>query len=91
MFNQDHAKRCKKDLAECKVCQFNIEQALRMNPQDLNSLLENPMAPPLKVRVAAMGIENLIARTMHDSKRGQGDVALGMKVLKGYEKRGGSL
>lgn len=41
---QDHAKRCKKDLSACKVCQANIKWFGELPLPTLSKVLEEPMA-----------------------------------------------
>jgi hypothetical protein len=58
---------------------------------NLNPSLSEPLAPKLRITLASVVMENLIDRTLHESKRAKADVIVSMSLLKAYEAAGGSL
>ena len=87
----DHARRCKKALDECKVCQLAME-VFRATPlQTLSEVLADVAAPKLRISLASVAVENLIDRTTHESVRGKRDSVAAMGLLKAYEEMGGGL
>lgn len=58
---------------------------------ETSKALENPLGPPMYTKLAAIALENLIARTNHRSQRGKRDVVAGMGLLTAYQQLGGTL
>lgn len=86
-----HTKGCKKVLADCEACQNIIKKIGGFSLPALSFALTEPQAQSGKLSLAEVVVENLIARSMDDSKRAKADYAAAYGVLKPYEARGGSL
>lgn len=48
-------------------------------------------APPARIRLGALALDTMMARTLMTSKRAQADFSAAYVVLKGFEQRGGGL
>jgi len=94
-----HAAKCKKSIEGCVVCQTGMAYLNELPPLTLSTTLENTSARAFKRSVAAVSVENLLARTTDNpsgpeqSPKGRAalDIKVAYSVLKGYKERGGRI
>lgn len=76
---------------EGKATQKGIKFMASLPLGHLSQVLEDTMAPKLRISLVAVAIENMMSRTLDHTRRGVADVKEVLRVVKPYEKRGGGL
>lgn len=88
---QAHGKNCKKKYEECWICQGNELKLRAISAPALNMALTEVPAQRVHVSLGSIAVDNLINRTMDETKRAKRDFEAAYPLLKGYEQRGHGL
>lgn len=88
---QEHARRCKKEIGECKLGTRAMPSYRSIPLHALSVICADKIATPFKTSVASLLVENLLARTKDETQRAARDFEASYSILKGYEVAGGRL
>ena len=88
-----HARTCKKFLAECVVCQKSMKEFNSWPLLGLSVALQDTLAACGRFSMASVCLDNLMAQSLQveRSKRAKANFGAGFGVLKAYEVAGGVL
>jgi len=81
-----HAKKCKKEAEDCRLCGMSRDMHTLLPPQQLSRVLEQPM-PYRRWNLGAMLLDNARSRATEGTKRSLADMHVNAKIFAGYKER----